>query len=102
MVIAEVAFAAAVVIPSREMLSVDWILSIFGLPPDFRPCPPFAHRTPNLWLCFGLITYFFFASFLATISASSSAISLSTCAPLLGSWPWSFAWKRNSVSSFLS
>jgi hypothetical protein len=48
MAIGKIVFEAAVVVPLGEMLSVDWILPIFGLPHDStQPVSLLAYCTPK-------------------------------------------------------
>lgn len=105
--IVKIAFQGIIVVPSRDTYrrhiplaecwfafassTAKWAFS------DVRRCKPMLYLR---WRSHQL--FFFFGSFLAMISASSSVICLSTFAPLLGSLPCNVACKRDCISDVLA
>jgi hypothetical protein len=90
MAIGKVAFEAAVVVLLGEMLSVDWILPIFGLPHDLHTaCLPFGllYTKPMLQiyhlflLCvlFGNYPCLLFSNFFVDLRTSAWFVAMEFC-----------------------
>ena len=91
MLMAEAPLDILIAVSARKALIINWMGYLRLVDSYIASLPTYTteNAMPCLYLSF--LAYLFFASFLAMISASSSAISLSTFAPLLGSLPCNFA-----------